>query len=90
MSDELSEERQEQLCDWDAGYHGTLMTLTRAELVEHLYFDGAELENGNYHDAAEGMRKLAALAAALPARTPIGFFAWSVAGLGPLRQCIVR
>ena len=85
----ISEDRYEELSDWDAAYRGETIMLTRAELVERLRFDGDELENGNYHGDAAALRELAEIVEALPAETALGWFAWTVSDLSAIRRCRV-
>ena len=85
----MTDERYEELHDWDIAYRGELMQLTRAELLDHLRYDATEFENANYHAEAQTFGQLVEAVEALPADAPLGWFAWSVSDLGPLRRCLV-
>jgi len=86
---EIGEDRWLELEAWDSAYRGATMQLTRAGLVELLVYDGDCAESGNYHEQAADLRLLARVVDELPAETPLGWFAWGVGELGPLRRCLI-
>jgi len=83
----MSDERFDELAEWDIGYQGELLELDRDGLVERLSFDAGLAQD---EASAAGLHAMAETIEALDAKTPLGFFCWAVGDLGPLRRCLVQ
>lgn len=54
----ISEQRFEELLNWDRAYKGEQILLSKSEILELMAFDAQCLENANYHGECEGLCNL--------------------------------
>lgn len=83
---DITEERFEELLEWDRNYEGGPVKVTKAELLELMAFDAQCFEGANYHRECAGLVDLMEIVEKWEEDPPIGKFAYSVGDLGAARE----